>query len=474
MKLLDMIGLGFDNLRRTKLRTFLTTLGVVIGIGALTSMISFGTGMQKNITNTFKENDLFTSLYITSKKIDLEEVTSGDVADMANMIQQPSVPLTDSILHEIQQISGVEIAFPEIRFPVKVRIGDHETRTHLQALPAVMGSYKPYNEIMSGEFFGDDTSTTLVIRWETLKQMNLFVEDETRSFEQSDGDTLDSMNVVRSDSIVGKPIEIVSAALDASQFPSNPMLSFLNPDRSIIRESVTEFTVSGILKKSGTFSGNRLKGDVIVPLKAVGKIPRLGFSSVWELLGRMEGKDTYNSIYVRMKSVGDMKPVREKVEKMGLHVFSITDQLEEIKRGFLIMDAILGAIGTIALVVAALGIINTMVMSILERTREIGIMKAIGGSEVEIRLIFFIEAGTIGLIGAVFGLILGWIVTRIANMVANLQFLPAGEPPIDFFYFPLWLIVGAVAFSLVISLAAGLYPANRAARVNPVEALRHD
>ena len=115
-----------------------------------------------------------------------------------------------------------------------------------------------------------------------------------------------------------------------------------------------------------------------------------------------------------------------------------------------------------------------MVMSILERTREIGIMKAIGGSEAEIRTIFFIEAGTIGLIGAVFGLILGWIVTRMANMIANVRFLPPGESPVDFFYFPMWLILGAIAFSLVISLAAGLYPANRAARVNPVEALRHD
>lgn len=474
MKLPDMIGLGFDNLRRTKLRTFLTTLGVVIGIGALASMVSFGTGMQKNITDTFKENDLFTSLYITSKKIDLEEVTSGDVSDMANLLKQPAVPLTDSTLQEIQRIPGVDIAYPEIRFPVKVRFGDHETRTHLQALPAAMRFYKPYNEMMSGEFFSDDTSSSLVIRWETLKQMNLLVQDAGQSTRFTEGDTLRSMSVVHSDSIVGQPIEIISAALDGTQFPSNPMLSFLNPNRSLFKESVTEFTVSGILKRSDTFSGNRLKGGIIIPLKVVQRIPRIGFSSVWELLGNMERDDTYNSIYVRMKSMKDMEPVREKIEKMGLHVFSITDQLEDIKRGFLIMDAILGAIGTIALIVAALGIINTMVMSILERTREIGIMKAIGGSEGEIRMIFFIEAGTIGLLGAIFGLILGWIVTRIANMIANSQFLPPGEAAVDFFYFPLWLIAGAIAFSLVVSLAAGLYPANRAARVDPVRALRHD
>jgi putative ABC transport system permease protein len=474
MKLTDMIGLGLDNLRRAKLRTSLTILGVVIGIGALTSMISFGTGMQKNITDTFKQNDLFTSLYITSKEINIDEMASGDLSDMADMLRGPTVPLTDSTLQKIQSIPGVEIAFPEIRFPVKVRIGDHETRTHLQALPAAMASYKPYDEMMAGRFFSHDTSSACVLRWETLKQMGVIVHDGATPVRHAGPDSLQKVTVVAPDSIIGKSIEVVSAALDATQFPSNPMLSLLNPPRSMFAESVTELAVSGILKQAGAFSGNRLRGGMIVPLKTAERVPRLGFSSVWELLGDMDREGVYNSIYVRLKGMRDMDTVRGRIEKMGLHVFSITDQLEDIKRGFLIMDAILGAIGTIALVVAALGIINTMVMSILERTREIGIMKAIGGSETEIRTIFFMEAGTIGFIGAVFGLVLGWLVTRVANVIANTRFLPAGEPSVDFFYFPLWLILGAIVFSLVISLSAGLYPANRAARVNPVEALRHD
>jgi putative ABC transport system permease protein len=138
------------------------------------------------------------------------------------------------------------------------------------------------------------------------------------------------------------------------------------------------------------------------------------------------------------------------------------------------MDAVLGAVGTIALIVAALGIINTMVMSILERRREIGVMKAIGGSENDIKMIFIVEAGTIGFVGAVLGLLLGWVVTRIANFVANSYLLPEEAPLINLFHFPAWLVAGAVAFSVVVSLAAGLYPAVRAARVDPVTALRHD
>jgi len=146
MKLLDIIELGFDNLRRAKLRTALTTLGVVIGIGALTSMVSFGTGMQKNVTDAFKANDLFTSMFITSKEVNIEQVTEGNLEGLAEAIKKPAIPLTDSTLLAIQQIPGVDIAFPEIRFPVKAQIDSHDTRTTLQALPAMMGNKKPFKQ----------------------------------------------------------------------------------------------------------------------------------------------------------------------------------------------------------------------------------------------------------------------------------------------------------------------------------------
>ncbi|MDZ7743051.1 MAG: FtsX-like permease family protein [Bacteroidota bacterium] len=175
-----------------------------------------------------------------------------------------------------------------------------------------------------------------------------------------------------------------------------------------------------------------------------------------------------------MDDIQEMGRIREEIEEMGMNVFSISDQLEEIKKGFLVMDSILGAIGIVALLIAALGIINTMVMSILERTREIGIMKAIGGSDREIKTIFFVEAGSIGFIGAIFGLVLGWLFTRAATLVINNYIIPDDEVAVDLFYFPYWLILGAIVFSILISLLAGLYPAARAAKVDPVKALRHD
>jgi putative ABC transport system permease protein len=470
MNLLDMVELGFDNLRRTKLRTALTTLGVIIGIGALTSMVSFGTGMQKNITETFEENDLFTSLFVTAA--DVEEMAQADPDQVRDLIEETPAPLTDQTLGAIREVEGVEIAFPELRFPVRIEIGGEETRTLLRALPAVMGSYKPFSETAYGEFYTDDGSEEVVVRWQTLESMGILVEEEPSG--TAEKDTTGETRSVHPDSILGTPIVVVSTTLDVSRIPTNPMQAFSLARDVPVKEVTTELTIGGIMKRSSAFGSNTWNAGVLVPMETARQIPSLGFASIWEILRKQGRGDSYASIYVRVEDVGRVEAVRDSLESMGLNVFSIADQLEDIKKGFMIMDAVLGAVGTIALVVAALGIINTMVMSILERRREIGVMKAIGGSENDIKMIFVVEAGSIGFVGAILGLVLGWVVTIVANFVANSYLLPDEAPFVNFFHFPVWLILGAVAFSIVVSLAAGLYPAIRAASVDPVTALRHD
>jgi ABC-type antimicrobial peptide transport system permease subunit len=159
---------------------------------------------------------------------------------------------------------------------------------------------------------------------------------------------------------------------------------------------------------------------------------------------------------------------------MGFQAFSLNDALQGAKRAFIILDIVLSLIGSIALAVSSLGIVNTMVMSILERTREIGIMKAIGGSDADIRRIFLIEASAIGLFGGVAGVALGWLVGRIVNFGANVYIQQQGGPTGNLFSLPFWLVGGAIGFSIVVSLVAGSYPAARAARLNPIDALRHD
>ena len=155
----------------------------------------------------------------------------------------------------------------------------------------------------------------------------------------------------------------------------------------------------------------------------------------------------YNALIVKVTHAQAAQDVEDQIKKMGFSAFSLNDALQGAKRAFIILDIVLSLIGSIALAVSSLGIMNTMVMSILERTREIGIMKAIGGSDGDIRRIFLIEASAIGFFGGVAGVVLGWLVGRIINIGANIYIQHQGGTPGNLFSLPFWLIGGAIGFS---------------------------
>ena len=178
---------------------------------------------------------------------------------------------------------------------------------------------------------------------------------------------------------------------------------------------------------------------------------------------------------MRVTDPVQLTEVRKKITELGFGSFSIVDQLDQIRTVFLILDSVLGLLGGISLLVASFGIANTMIMSILERTREIGIMKAIGAEDREIKLIFFFEAAVIGIFGGAIGTLLAWGIDGVANKLAYRFILkPQGASAIDFFSLPPYLTIGAILFALIVSILAALYPAARAARIDPVRALRHD
>nr|NQU94393.1 ABC transporter permease [Bacteroidota bacterium] len=389
-------------------------------------------------------------------------------------MKKESVPLTDSILEVIKALPGVRVAYPNIEFAARVHVMGDSTSTRIQAMPAEIKNFKPFNDMLAGTFFENDSVECVVLREELLVRLKIKLQKNDEKIELSREDSAKGFRVMRPDSLIGQTIKLVTLSVNASKIP-NALFSMLGKNPELpFDETLVELKICGIMKRASQFGTNIFSGNIVIPVQTAEKIPKLGFSSVWDILDRKTRAGTYSSIHVRVDEMKQLDNVKKELEKMDVGIFSIADQLDEIKRGFLILDSLLGAIGVIALIVAALGIINTMVMSILERTREIGIMKAIGGSEREIKMIFFVEAAVIGLIGALFGLLLGWLVTRLANVVVNAQIIPEGIDPVNLFYFPLWLIFGAIAFSILISLAAGMYPATRAARIDPVRALRHD
>jgi putative ABC transport system permease protein len=191
----------------------------------------------------------------------------------------------------------------------------------------------------------------------------------------------------------------------------------------------------------------------------------------------LTGRSGYGSAEVRVADLSRVEAVQNEIRRLGFRYLSLGNRLDEIKRVFLIINASLALIGGLALLVASFGISNTMIMSIRERTREIGLMKAIGGTDGEIMRIFLLEAGLIGTAGGLLGLASGWTIDRVANLLANrwiAQQVDGTIRQVEFFSIPWYLWGGALAFAVLISLLAALYPALRAARIDPIRALRYD
>ncbi len=458
----DLLRISLRNLWRTRLRSSLTVLGVIIGIGALISMVSFGSGMEKNVTDAFSSSDLFSKITVTPMRIDMERPMDALADTSAN--QQP---LDDTLLLQIRKMAGVKSAFGEIQQPAKVGLRDHETTVNYTGID--MGLRSEYDDLAAGTFFTSDTLPEAIITSGLLRRLHIRLVDEDDK-DALKKDTSGKWTYVHANELIGDTLVLSTATLN----PMNLMGAFLGVgEESPIAEQKTVLKIVGVRKLKQMAEPGLSGGDLLLPQGFALTIPALGFNSITDFLRKGNaGKDKFGSIQVLVERPAELSAVKKALEKKGLHVFALADELKEVRRAFIAVNAVLGVIGFIALLVAGLGIINTLLMSILERTREIGIMKAIGGSEGQIKRIFFGEAAVIGLAGALGGILLGWLVTLVAGAIINMKVKAMGEAPVDLFYFPWWLILGSIAFAVGISLLAGLYPAARAARIDPVEALR--
>lgn len=454
MKLRDHIELSLSNLWKVKLRTLLTTAGVVVGIGAFVAMISFGVGMQKNVAEAFRSLDLLNTIIVfpPGGGPDGERAAERPEARAATPgAGEKGAVLDDRALAEIEKIPGVDAAYPDVSLPALVRINGREEFRLIQALPARVAGSKTV-KLKAGRAYASDDAAEIIV----------------------DDVFLRGVGIKDPASVLGTTLEIVSVSFDPGRLLGPAGLASLAQGGGLpLNRETYAFTVVGV-SDSGAFGPEGILKELMIPPGAAGKVKSLPFRSVWDVFRLQEGTAGYAALNLRLSSPAAAESVKDRVRTMGFSTFALADQFSQIRRGFLFLDMVLAAIGMIAIFVAALGIINTMVMSILERTREIGVMKAVGAGDGDVRAVFVFEASVIGFLGGLFGYGLGWAVSRVINQVVNALLARQGVPAIDYFAFPWWLFLGALAFAVVVSLAAGLYPARRAARVDPVQALRHD
>ena len=443
MRYWELLRLALGGVRRTPLRVVLTALGVTIATGSLVCMVAFALGIQARVEEPFQKSELLNRIDVSPKGSFLGFGPRPKDTDSSKSNSTPAAVLDDDALGRIQKLPGVALAHPELRVAgVEVRIRDKSQNVSATGLPVEAGRL-PFvqDALVAGRFFDAPAAGEVIIGTRLAKNLGF----------DSPADA------------VGTTLAIQVKGLAPGEGKT-----FKFDERQM------ELRVAGVWNPPGGRPGFAPDG-ILLPQDVIKDLPGVRFDSAlqWLRIGKPGLPPTYERLVVRVKGPSELFEVEKQIQDMGFRTETLLSRIKQIREAFLIMDLVLTAVGTVALIVAGLGIINTLLMAVLERYREIGSYKALGASDGDVRIIFLAEAGLVGLAGGLGGLGLGrvvaWIIEVVVNSIAHSRGI---DEPIMAFAFPFYLLAGAVLFAIAVSLVSGVYPAMRAARVDPIRALR--
>ena len=452
----DVLKLAWANLQRMRARVALTAIGVIIGTAAVIILISLGVGLQTSAEATIGGQGDLTVIQIEGSR------GGGDGRmGRGQMDEGGTRVFDDEAIEEIRELEHVTTVTPLVR----VNMG---------------ASYELSRDWRS-------SARTRGIAPESIEQMGW-------DFSEGDGQ-LQSGNVILGKGVFDEEDEFFGSmgpggprgfepqgpqsgrGRTARERPPLPD-SFLG--RSVTLrlvkwdpESGQDISRKEKLRIAGILSSENESSSAYISLEQADEINR------WNSGERRNPRDGYPEGMVKVDKRKNVKAVQDTLKEMDFQTRSLQEILSSLNLVFIIIQAVLGGVGAVALLVAAFGIANTMTMAIYERTREIGIMKAIGATNRDVLQVFLTEAAAIGLFGGVLGTAVGWFLGFITELLLH-EFIrsqsPAssGEAMPDVVVTPLWLMSFAVVFAVVIGLVSGVYPAMRAANLKPLQALRTD
>ncbi len=449
----DLLRLVWSNLRRMKARVAMTATGVVIGTAAVVVLVSLAAGLQRSAYR-----DL------------------GSIGDLTRITVSPPYSL---------RVFGVSSS--QLGGEVKL---DNQALARFRELPGVV-AVTPYEWLVgsamlrlnrlvgSAQFVGIDPTQaehlgfTLASGTARLGRGQVLAGARVAEnfFDPRTGLPVGPAmrGIVIVGPVAGRPVE---KPPDLQGQSLQLVLSRPGEDGRMV-ERVTRVRVAGVLQESGGQDDYTL----FLPLNDVIEL------NGWFMGQRPNpGRDGYSQALVKVASADQVLAVEQEILRQGFYAYSPRSMLQSLNVFFLVIQGIFGGIGAIALIVAAFGIANTMTMAIYERTREIGLMKAVGASNRDVMSVFLAEAGGIGFLGGVGGVLLGVILGALIDLIAGTylaaqavqQGAAASDLNISLIYTPLWLPILAILFALLVGVASGIYPAMRAAALNPVAALKYE
>jgi ABC-type antimicrobial peptide transport system permease subunit len=468
MKTRDLGELALRNLREALLRNSLTTLGIAVGVASLVAMLSLGVGLQELATKRLSNSGLFDTVIVMSRsglrgfgrpsEQSRRAAAGSDQSSEQDHAPRVSPPLDDAAREALQKLPNVIEVYPQIRFPTEIRFAGKPYATMVAGIPDSARGNGAFDG-MNGNFFSGGNADEAILQSEFAKDLS----------EQPP-------------SLIGKDLVLRYAERQALGTQADGAIGSSNGESgdtggggfSVVPREKNLRIVGIVDTEPAAGFGGIGSGRVLIPLAVAETLRAAQLNDLRDVVRGANGKTTYASLTVRAKSPSQVEKIESAIKDMGFSTFSLLDATRNLRIFFTIFDSLLGIFGSLALAVSTLGIVNTLVMAILERRREIGVLKALGAADRDVKQLFFAEAGVMGLMGGIFGVGMGWLIGRVVTFGTNVYLRRQDLPPAHVFSVPLWLIFGGIVFSVVVSLVAGLYPASRAARLNPVEALRYE
>ena len=452
MKAGDLGELALRNLREAVLRSSLTTLGVAVGVASLVAWLSLGIGLQALATKRLSNSGLFDTVIVTQRR----NLQSRRRPPQEVSPEVGSRVLDEDAKRDFERLPNVLEVYSQIRFPTEVRYNGNPYSTIVAGIPASAKGNGSFDGI-TGTFFSAANAQEAILQMELAKDLS-----------------------AQPSSLIGKDLIVRYAERQALPVQANVRDSGADPSNestggfSIVPREKTLHIVGIVETEPAAGFGGFGSGRLLIPLEVADSLRAAQVNDLRDAVRATSAKQVYPSLTVRAKSPSYVQGVEDAIKGMGFGTFSLLDATKSLQVFFKIFDMLLFIFGSLALAVATLGIVNTLVMAILERRREIGILKALGAADRDVKQLFFVEASVMGLFGGVLGVGLGWLVGRAVTIGTNVYLKRQSLPSTDVFAVSWWLVLLAIVLAVGVSLIAGLYPATRAARLNPVEALRYE
>ncbi|MFA9381475.1 MAG: ABC transporter permease [Acetanaerobacterium sp.] len=477
MRISDVISMCLRNLLRRGVRTLLTVTGVVIGTCAIIVTISLGVGMDTAQTEMLES---------------MMDLTVIEVYNYGGM--DPSSPqmvkLDDQTLEGISGVDHVTAVTPLFDLwsgRIKLYSGKYEYQGGMTGVYLDQLENFGY-EIKDGVFPTPEDGEQAILFGEQAaysffnpKKPSDYVypePDESGNIPDPFVNPLEDrfiMTVTRDDQSGGKAYYgggravMISAQADTDDGEEED-------DSAPTKKYEYRMKNTGVLV--GNYRDYSTMSSVFVDIEFAKELNAL-YNKLNDIHTNDSDDDSYQYAKVRVDDMNNVGEVAEQIESLGFETYSAEDYREPMRQQTMIIQLILGSLGGISLLVAALGIANTMIMSIYERTREIGVMKVLGCKLSNIRSLFLLEAGSIGLLGGVLGVGISYLASFILNkvlaggMMGNLGF-GMSDPSVKISIIPLWLVLLGLSFALLVGLFSGFYPANRAVKISALEANKHE